>query len=392
MGGNSVKTADFIIVGAGVMGASIAFSLAKRKVGRIVVLEKEHIGRGGSGRSSALIRMHYSFPPEVRLAVKSLEIFQNWKEIVGEPGGFRKIGFARLVPNNELHLLKANVAMLQECGANTRLISLAELREMEPDWNLEDEPAAAYEPDGGYGDGAIAALDLMSAARERGVDYRPRTQVIGMLLNGSGIHGVVTAEGIFEAPIVVLATGPWTRPLLRPIGVDLPIDTEFHQVAILRNPPELKASGSACIDSCNTVYFRSDAHDKTLLGDFYGQRGLDADNFPQRTSDDWLEKILEQACHRIPKLQNAEVMRGITGIYDMSPDSRPLLGEVSQVPRLYVAAGFSGMGFKISPAVGLVMAELILDGAGKTVDISAFRPSRFEEGQPIKAEFEYQDD
>jgi len=159
-------------------------------------------------------------------------------------------------------------------------------------------------------------------------------------------------------------------------------------VAILRNPLEMKQGGSACIDSINTLYFRSDAHDKTLIGDFYSDRDVDPDRFPQRPSDEWLEKVLESACRRVPKLQNAEVMRGITGMYDMTPDSRPMLGEIPGVRGLYIAAGFSGMGFKISPAVGLVMSELVLDGKGQTFDISPFRPSRFEEGNPIKAEFE----
>ena len=160
----------------------------------------------------------------------------------------------------------------------------------------------------------------------------------------------------------------------------------------MKNAPDMKGGGCACIDSVSATYFRSDAHDKFLIGDFYGQRGADPDNFPQRASDDGLEEIIERACRRVPKLENAEVMRGVTGVYDMTPDSRPLLGEISGVAGLYVCAGFSGMGFKISPAIGLVMSELLLDGRGKTVDISSFCPGRFAAGKPIKAEFEYKDD
>ena len=136
----------------------------------------------------------------------------------------------------------------------------------------------------------------------------------------------------------------------------------------------MKGGGCACIDSVTATYFRSDAHDKFLVGDFYGQRGADPDNFPQRAADHELEEIIERACRRVPKLENAEVMRGVTGVYDMTPDSRPLLGAIPGVSGLYVCAGFSGMGFKISPAVGLVMSELLLDGRGKTVDISSFSP------------------
>jgi sarcosine oxidase, subunit beta len=105
-----------------------------------------------------------------------------------------------------------------------------------------------------------------------------------------------------------------------------------------------------------------------------------------------VQEVLERACRRVPKLDKAEVMRGFTGIYDTTPDSRPLLGEIPGIAGLHVCAGFSGMGFKISPAVGLVLSELLLDGVGKTVDISALRPSRFAEGKPIRAEFEYVDD
>jgi glycine/D-amino acid oxidase-like deaminating enzyme len=154
----------------------------------------------------------------------------------------------------------------------------------------------------------------------------------------------------------------------------------------------MKRGGCACIDSVSATYFRSDAHDKFLIGDFYGQRGADPDNFPQRASDQELEEIIERTSRRVPKLENAEVMRGVTGVYDMTPDSRPLLGEIPHVRGLYICAGFSGMGFKISPAIGLVMSELLLDGRGKSVDITSFSPSRFEEGKAIRAEFEYMDD
>jgi sarcosine oxidase subunit beta len=392
MVGEDLKTADILILGAGVMGASIAFHLAKRRGGRIAVLEKDHAGQGASGRSSALIRMHYSFGPEVQLAAKSLEIFQNWEAIVGEQSAFRKTGFVCLVPQNEGKRLEANVEMQKSYGVRTRLINCGELETLEPDWNLEDEPAAAYEPDSGYGDGAIVAADFIARARALGVHYYPRTPVTKLLREGDRINGVETARGRVEAPVVILATGQWSRPLLQQAGLDLPIETEFHQVAILQNPLELKPGGSACIDYVNALYFRSDGSDKLLIGDFHGDRGVDADNFPQRPSEDWLVEIVERAAIRVPKLRDAGLMRGITGVYDMTPDCRPILGEMPGVRGLYVVAGFSGMGFKISPAVGLVMSELLLDGSAATVDISAFTPRRFAEGKLIKGDFEYENE
>jgi sarcosine oxidase subunit beta len=384
--------ADFVILGAGVIGASIAFHLAQQKAGKILVIDKGHVGQGGSGRSSALIRMHYSYPPEVQLALVSLYMFENWRDIVGKEGDFRKTGFVRIVHPGETERLKQNVEMQRKLGVNVKLMDRVELRELEPDWKVDEVELAAYEPDSGYGDGAGVANDFLSRARELGVAYLSKTEALEFLVEGERVRGVRTDHGEIAAPVVVAATGPWTQPLFQRIGIDLPIETEYHQVAILRNAPGMKSGGCACIDSVSATYFRSDAHDKFLIGDFYGERGADPDNFPQRASDDGLEEIIERACGRVPKLENAEVMRGVTGVYDMTPDSRPLLGAVSGVAGLYVCAGFSGMGFKISPAIGLVMSELLLDGHGKTVDISTFCPGRFSAGKPIKAEFEYKDD
>jgi len=374
------------------MGTSIAFHLAKRKAGKIVVIDKDHVGRGGSGRSSALIRMHYSFPAEVELALISLHIFQNWQEVVRAPGDFRKTGFVRIVHPNETARLKLNVEMQRRLGATVELIDKHQLGELEPDWNVDDAELAAYEPDSGYGDGAGVAGDFLSAARDLGSIYASRTQATALHVDGDRICGIVTDRGAISSSIVIAATGPWTRPLLQQIGYDLPIDCEYHQVAILRNAPGMKGGGCACIDSATATYFRSDAHDKFLVGDFYGKRPVDPDNFPQRASDESLEEMIERACRRIPKLEGAEVMRGVTGVYDMTPDSRPLLGEIPGIRGLYVCAGFSGMGFKISPAIGLVMSELVAEGKASSVDISAFRPNRFEENAPIKAEYEYVDD
>ena len=188
-----------------------------------------------------------------------------------------------------------------------------------------------------------------------------------------------------------MTTGQWSRALLQTADADLPIETELHSVAILRNAADMKGGGLACIDSTYTVYFRADGMQKTLIGDFYGKRGVDPENFPRHVEPSWFEEIVERAARRMPKLQNAEIMKGITGVYDVSPDARPILGEIADVRGLYVAAGFTGMGFKLSPAIGVVMSELVVDGAAKTVDITAFRPSRFVEGKLIKPEFEYQD-
>jgi len=389
---SDTKTADFIILGAGVNGASIAFHLARRKPGRILVIDKGLAGQGSSARSSALVRMHYTLPEEVKLALRSFEIFRNWQEIVGRPPSFKKIGFVRVVPPGEVENLKKNVAMQRELGASTRLVTPQELKEIEPDWKVDDIPVAAYEPDSGYGDGAVTANDFLERARELGAEFRARTRVTGFLVENGRVRGVRTDQGDIEAPVVVSATGPWSKPLFKQVGVDLPIEPEYHRVVILKNPPGMRGGGVALIDSVLSMYMRSEGPQMTLVGEFVGPRDVDPDQFPETVPDEAMAEIAMMAARRIPKLEECGVARAVTGCYDMSPDQRPLMGEVPGVRGLHCVAGFSGMGFKISPAVGLTMSELLLDGRGTTVDISIFSPGRFAAGKPIKAAFEYRDE
>lgn len=387
-----LRTADFVVLGAGINGASIAFHLAHRGARSVVVLDKGHAGDGGTGRSSALVRMHYTLADEVRLAVSSLEYFRNWQEIVGRPAAFHTTGFLRLVPASDVENMKKNVAMHRELGADARLLTAAEVKLLEPEWVVDDFEIAAYEPGSGYGDAAVAANDLLERARELGATYLPRTRVHAIRVEAGRVRGVTTDAGAIDAPVVVAAVGPWSRPLLRTAGVDLPIEPEFHRVGILENPPGVRGSGVACIDSILNLYYRPEGRGRTLVGEFYGPRDVDPDDFPQSVPDEALAEMASGVARRIPRMEDAGVVRGVTGIYDMSPDQRPLLGPVPGVEGLHCAAGFSGMGFKIAPAVGLGMAELILDGHGTEVDLTVFDPGRFAAGRPIKAPHEYADE
>jgi glycine/D-amino acid oxidase-like deaminating enzyme len=383
------KAADYVILGAGVTGTSIAFQLAQRKAGRIVVIDKGFAGQGNSGQSSALVRMHYAYAPEVQMAVLGYKVFSNWEEIVGRPTHFRRTGFVHITKRECADRLQANVSMQQENGANTRIISAAELKEMEPGWNTDDFDIAAYEPDSGYGDGAATANDFLSRARELGAEYQPQTFTKSIDVEAGRVIGVTTDRGQISAGTVVIATGPWTQPLLAPHGVALPIEPEFHVVAMLQNPPGMAGRGLTCIDDITETYFRREGSDLTLVGDYYGERGADPDDFTQGSSAEEMAKMVGSTCRRVPALEEAGVARSVTGIYDMSPDTRPMLGRVPGLDGAYCAIGLSGMGFKLCPAVGIAMSELMLDGKGTSVDIGSFAPSRFAEGKSIKAEHEY---
>jgi glycine/D-amino acid oxidase-like deaminating enzyme len=385
-------SADVVVLGAGVMGASIAFHLALRRAGKVLVLDKGDVASGGSGRSSALVRMHYSFPPEVDLAVRSLEIFRNWKDYVGRDGQFRQTGFVRIVPEGEIPRLEKNVEMQRSRSVDARVVDRRELREIAPTWNLDDVPYAAWEPGSGHGDGAGVATDFLERAREMGVTYRSQTRATAFTVANGRVTGVETDRGTVAAPVVVAATGPWSRPLFAHVGFDLPVEGEYHEVAILKDTPGFPGVGPACIDGITTTYFRPEVGGLTLVGDFFGRRNADPDAFPQSAGAESLAGLVARAVGRVPALEDAAIWRGVTGVYDVSPDFRPLIGPTPGVAGLYAVCGFSGMGFKISPAVGRCVAERILDGRATTADITAFDPERFAKGRPIKAEFEYGDE
>lgn len=383
---------EIVIVGAGVIGSSIAFHLAERGAGAVTVLDTRRAGEGMSSRSSALVRMHYTFEPEVRLAVRSLEYFRDWPERVGRPSPFTRSGFVRIVGPGESGPLRENVCMQRNAGANARLIGRDELQDLEPGWDVQDVEVAAYEPDAGYGDGAVVAGDFLARAREMGVTYRPNTPVRRLAVAGGRVRGVVTDVGEVAADVVVVAAGPWTGPLVASAGVELPIETEYHEVAVLRQPPGGPAARVACIDSGTSTYFRPEGAGGVLIGDFSGPRGVSPDDFRQVPGADSLMDLIGRAAKRVPALESAGLAAGTTGVYDMTPDARPLLGGWPGLDGVVIAAGFSGMGFKISPAVGHAVAGAVVDDAADGFDLSPFRPSRFAEGEPIVPPHPYADD
>lgn len=381
---------DVLIVGAGVIGSATAFHLTRLGTRSVTVIDRASVGSGMSSRSSALVRMHYTFAPEVDLAVRSDAMFDLWTELTGRPACVRRTGFVRLVLPGETERLRANVAMQRAHGAQVELIGAAELRRLAPGIRADDVEYAAWEPRGGYGDGAIVAGDLLAAAREAGAGYRPNTSALALLTDGDRVTGVDTDAGAVYAGVTVLACGVWTPPLLAKAGIDAPIETELHHVAVVRHRPGEGAS-VACIDSTTQTYFRPESgFQATLVGGFSGPRGADPDAVPAAAQTSDLTALIGAAARRVPSLADGGIAAGIAGVYDMTPDARPMLGAVR--PGLILAAGFSGMGFKISPAVGEALAELIVNGAASRVDLPAFRPGRFAEGQPISPALSYSDD
>jgi len=386
---------DIIVVGAGVVGASIAFHLA-RSGARVSLIDKGDLGARMSARSGALLRMHYSYASEADLAWKSLRYFTHWDEMVGggrdgSACGFVRTGFAIVVGHENVARLRANVAMMKSIGVDTELVDARALRELDPYVNVEDVALAAHEPRSGYADPVATTHSFVDAAGRLGATLMPRTPITAIAMNGGHATGVADAAGRFHsAGAVCIVAGPWTDRLLKPLGLQIGLKAERAQIAFFRRAP--KQHHLAYIDTIAGSYFRPHGGGLTLavLGDWRHREGEpNPDNFRLTSDDDFVVEVGKRLGSRIPALNGASFVHGHAGIYDVSPDARAAMGPVPDVDGLYVAAGFSGTGFKTAPAVGAAMAELILTGASKSADISGFSFERILRGKLLHSDNEY---
>lgn len=389
----TVMNPDVLVVGAGVIGSAVAYHAADRQLGAIEVIDRNAVGSGMSCRSSALVRTHYPFPPEIELAMRARAMFDAWPDLVGRPSVVQETGWVKIVSRDEAPHLRANVEIQKGLGAQVELVTPEDLAKIAPELQTDDIEVAAWEERGGYGDGAAVAGDLLAAARARGVAYRSKTPVLGLVRSGDRITGVETANGVVSAGLVVLAAGVWAPPLLAGAGLDVPLRLESSRVAIVRHR-EGDGASVACTDVVTGTYFRPDSGGYgTVIGGHHDSGTVpDPDRVPASADPEDLVLVVETAARRAPKLLDAGIASGTTGVYDMTPDFRPLLGTMPGIDGLVLAVGFSGMGFKISPAVGESIAALIEGRRNGAVDIAPFRPSRFREGLPIRPDYPYADE
>ena len=384
------SSANLIVVGAGVVGCSIAFHLA-RAGARVRVFDKGGICAGMSARSGALVRMHYTFAPEAELAWKSHHYFRNWNEIVGGRCGFVETGFAVVVGERNALRLRANVAMLQRVGVDTEVVTAAELGARDPHTFVDDVAIAAIEPHSGYADPVATTESLAAAAKRHGAEFSINTPVARIVNRNGRAAGIQDRDGrVHEADAVCVVAGPWTDALLASLGVKIGIKSERAQIAFFKRPPQLKHY--IYIDTIAGSYFRPHGDDLTLagLGGWKLEAEANPDDFRETNDDDFVEAVRTRLAKRIPAMADAPYSRGHAGIYDVSPDARAVMGPVPGIERLFVAAGFSGTGFKTAPAVGASMAELILTGASRTVDLTPFGFERILAGHKIESPNEYE--
>ncbi len=374
-------TAEAVIIGGGVMGASILYNLAARGLKAPVLLERETLGAGSTGRSSGAIRMHYSTTVNAALAFNSLEIFRNFDEMVGGgDAGFVQTGYMVFVPSEAVEGFRMNIRLQQEVGIDTRIVSMEEAKELAPAFHYGEGEEFAWEAQSGHGDPSGTAMAYAARARELGARVVLGSPAEGVEVRNGRVSTVTTAEERYETDTAVVATGPWSSRFMERLGIELPLLATRHEVFLLRRRMDLLPFHPGGGDMTNLTYFRPEGTDLTLVGNGNHEEEADPNDYNPRVSMDYVQDVWSRLANRLPGIAEAELFTGYAGLYTTTPDLHPVIDRVDGIDGLYICTGFSGHGFKLAPAVGIVMAELMLEGKATTVDIGRLRMGRFKEG------------
>lgn len=371
------SSAEIVIVGAGIMGCAIAHALAERGQTGIVVLERDEIGRGATADAAGGIRQQFSTATNIQLATYSVRVWETFAETFDQEINLHQQGYLFLLtdPADE-PVFRRNLEIQQGLGVPSRWVTPAEIAELNPHVKLDGVYGGTFCPEDGWVDTYSATAGYAKAARRLGVQIHEATPVTGIRIDGGKISGVDTPAGSISTPLVIVCAGPQTRLVGNLAGVEIPVDP-YRRMSFITEPfSALPASLPMTIDFSSGLYFHPESG-----GFLFGMADRsEPSSFNKAVDDAWMIKTIEALIERAPAFEEANVMRGWAGFYEVTPDDNPLLGWVGEPEGLAVAAGFSGHGFMQGPAIGACMAELILDGAATTVDIGAFRPSRFAEG------------
>jgi sarcosine oxidase, subunit beta len=385
-----METADVVVVGAGANGTSTAFHLAKAGAGRVIVVERSHIAAGATGKSGALVRMHYTNEPETHLAVESLRYFSNWAEMVGGDCGFQQVGLLVFTPPEYRRHLEANVVMQRAVGANAHVITPEQAQELDPAVYVDDVVAVAYEPDSGFADPNATAFSFARAATAMGVRFELETEVTGVATTGGRVTGVETSRGRIAAPVVVVAAGAWANQLFQPLGIELGLVPWEARVAVFSWSFERSPRYLTYIDHVNGSWARPIDGTCTLVGAESGVRARrDPADHPETVTEQFVAHCRAQLARRFPVMRHSTMRGNWAGVVMGSPDARPVIDHLPHHEGLFCIAGDSGTSFKTSPAIGSCLAEWITEGRATTVDLTPFRSTRFAEGRPWVDEHDY---
>jgi sarcosine oxidase, subunit beta len=383
------RTAEILIIGGGIIGVSTAYNLARQGARDVVVLERDAVCSGGTAKSCAICRTHYSIHANRVHAVESLKIFESFDEVVGGDAGFQRTGYIILGPEAHrapmLEVFKAQNAL----GIDTAVLTPQEARRIHPLLRLDDVDVIGYDTRAGYCDPHLATNAYLQRAKDLGVQVYTNTPVTSMDARGS-TKLVHTPHATWQAPTVVICGGPWTNDIARSLGQQFPYQVSRHKVITLKisQPYDLDWPTVKDLTTPTKIYFRPETGGVVLVGT--GDHGDPIEDADQASDDnvdlEHVERIAGHIAHRMPAFEAAEYTAGWTGPYDITPDWNPIIGAVPGCQGVFVAVGFSGHGFKMAPTVGESLAQTVL-GLPVRVSIDEYRPARFAEGALLQGAY-----
>jgi sarcosine oxidase subunit beta len=375
------RTAEIVVIGGGVMGASIAYHLAARGVKNIVLLEKnDFFGLEATGRCAGGVRYQFATEVNIRLSLASLPMLERFEAEIGQAIDYRKCGYIFLITTPEdVMIFQHNMALQNRLGAETQWWDGDEIRRNLPMMRLEDVLGGTYNAKDGLVDPNSVVMGYIQAARRLGVSALTGIEVTGFQVKADQITGVETYEGIIATRQVVNAAGPWSGLIGKMAGVDVPITPVRRQWFTTSPLAEIPEDFPFVIDFTQSLYFHREGQ-----GLLIGMSNPDEPpGFDQNVDPVWELANVEAAAQRMPFLENASLASRLAGLYEVTPDAHPIFGK-TPIEGFTVCTGFSGHGFMHGPISGLLMSEILLDGQVKTVDVSMLDLARFQEGRLIR--------
>jgi sarcosine oxidase subunit beta len=375
------KTADIVIIGGGVMGASAAYHLAQRGINNVVLLEKEEFfGTGATGRCAGGVRYQFSTEINVKLSLESLPMIEQFKEEIGQDVDYRQCGYLLVATNEkDAQVFKHNVELQNSLGVPTQLLSGDDVRARLPLMKFEDAIAGTFNAKDGLVDPNGVVAGYISAAQKLGVRALTRAEVTGICVSGDQVEGVETAQGVIQTHMILNTAGPWAGLVGQMAGVQIPIVPIRRQMFTTNALKEIPADFPFVIDFAQSLYLHREG--EGLLIGMSNQR--EKPGFDQSIDEEFEMENFEAALERLPLLERASRASHWAGLYEVTPDAHPIFGG-SHVKGFTICAGFSGHGFMHGPVAGKLMTEYILDGKFSTVDVSMLDLARFEEGRLIR--------
>ena len=377
------RTADVVVVGGGVVGASAAYHLAAAGAGRVLVLERaDHLAAGSTGACAGGFRFQFSSAINVRLSQASVPMITGFTQEHGLPLDVVQDGYLFLVRGEELwrQFLAAN-ELHASLGVEAEVLTPEEAASLAPGIATEDLVGATFGPRDGIADPSGLTQGYATLARGSGAEIEFGVEVEVVRIGGDRVLGVDTSDGPIDAGVVVNAAGPWAGVLAATAGVDLPLEPIPRHVLVTGPFDGAPERRTLVIEAMTSFYFHREG-----AGVLMGMGGAsERASFETATDDSFIaEELLPTAVRVFPPLEAASVEHSWVGLYEMTPDRHPIIGEAPGVAGFYLANGFSGHGFQHAPVVGKLLAELIVGGAATTVDISSLGLDRFERGHLVR--------